>query len=85
MYTARINHSSQFPISQTVAIQTKVAKPKTFARIMDIYICELPNSEEEAKPDSPLIFELASSKPSLVESTQAIQRKVERAAGLNSC
>jgi len=52
---------------------------------MDIYVCELPNSEEGAKPDSPLIFELASSKPSLVESTRAIQRKVERAAGLNSC
>lgn len=55
--------------------------------MLDIWswICELPNSDEWNKSDSPPLFELASSKPSPDGSTdQSIQLRAERTAGSNT-
>ncbi|EOX98390.1 Iq-domain 14, putative [Theobroma cacao] len=56
------------------------------AKMMDIWswICELPNSEEWAESDSPLIFTLASAKVrNQGDSTRSIQLKAERTSGSN--
>ncbi|KAK6253479.1 hypothetical protein QUC31_015199 [Theobroma cacao] len=54
--------------------------------MMDIWswICELPNSEEWAESDSPLIFTLASAKVrNQGDSTRSIQLRAERTSGSN--
>ncbi|XP_021292786.1 uncharacterized protein LOC110423015 [Herrania umbratica] len=79
-----LNHSTLSHLTSTPNYTT----PETHeAKMRDIWswICELPNSEEWAESDSPLIFTLASTKVrNQGDSTRSIQLRAEHTSGSNS-